>query len=131
MKWVEPKHTKKAVARAGECLVRNPDDIDEESMSIIRNWRASHAYPLNSTQSSLRYRLQYIDSDGIVAQRLKRISSIKNKLQRFPSMKLSRMQDIGGCRGIVSSIKQVYELKDSILNQLDDVREKKRLHKRM
>jgi ppGpp synthetase/RelA/SpoT-type nucleotidyltranferase len=40
-------------------------------------------------------------SEVIVAQRLKRLATILDKLGRFPDMKLSRMQDIGGCRAIL------------------------------
>lgn len=36
----------------------------------------------------------------LTAQRFKRLWSIENKLARFPDMKLSRMQDVGGCRVI-------------------------------
>jgi len=40
----------------------------------------------------------------LIAQRIKRLSSITHKLHRFPDMKLSQMQDIGGCRAVVRSI---------------------------
>jgi putative GTP pyrophosphokinase len=36
-----------------------------------------------------------------VSQRHKRFSTILDKLAREPSMKLSRMQDIGGCRAVL------------------------------
>jgi len=42
-----------------------------------------------------------------VAQRLKRLSSIAAKLERNKNMKLSQMQDIGGCRAVVKGIRQV------------------------
>jgi len=37
----------------------------------------------------------------VVAQRLKRLPTILDKLRRQPGMELARMQDIGGCRAIV------------------------------
>jgi putative GTP pyrophosphokinase len=40
-------------------------------------------------------------SQVIVAQRLKRLPTILDKLGRHPNMKLTRMQDIGGCRAIL------------------------------
>ena len=44
----------------------------------------------------------------IISQRLKRIPSILSKLTRESGMNLARMQDIGGCRAIFSSITEVY-----------------------
>lgn len=39
--------------------------------------------------------------DPVVAQRLKREPAIVGKLARFPSMRLSQMQDIAGCRAVL------------------------------
>lgn len=41
-------------------------------------------------------RAKKVDRDVIVAQRIKRLSSIQLKLERNPNMKLSQMQDLGG-----------------------------------
>jgi len=53
---------------------------------------------------NLRKQTTYRDGDPTVAQRIKRLPSIRHKLERMPSMKLSRMQDIGGCRAVVSTV---------------------------
>lgn len=117
MTWIEPGYSKKKIGKAGEVLIEKSSDLTkEEASQILSNWRASHTYPLNSIQSSLRYRAKQIDRDYLLAQRLKRVVSIKNKLKRFSAMKLQRMQDIGGCRTILSTIGNVYELKDKIIN---------------
>ena len=50
------------------------------------------------------------DERAVVAQRLKRLSSITAKLRRFRDMKLSRMQDIGGCRAVVRTVARVRQL---------------------
>lgn len=42
--------------------------------------------------------------------------SIVSKLRRFGTMKLSRMQDIGGLRAVVTTLKQVRDLEDSYRN---------------
>lgn len=44
---------------------------------------------------------------AVVAQRIKKLSSIEVKLQRNPKMQLSQMQDIGGCRAILPNIEDV------------------------
>ncbi len=42
-----------------------------------------------------------------VSQRLKRITTILDKLSREPTMALGNMQDIGGCRAVLNSIDEV------------------------
>ena len=74
---------------------------------IIQNWRMSHAFPLNTFQMGLRQRAKRLDSEAIIAQRMKRFSSLMNKLVRYPHMKLSQMQDLGGCRAIFKNVSQV------------------------
>ena len=49
----------------------------------------------------------------IIAQRLKRMPTIIDKLKRYPDMNLSQMQDIGGLRVVVDSIKNVREIEKS------------------
>ncbi len=85
----------------------------DEMMSayaVVENWRTSHALPLNVFQAVLRSRAKRIELDVLIAQRLKRFSSLMNKLVREPTMKLSQMQDLGGCRAILSSVDVVNRL---------------------
>ena len=70
-----------------------------------------HAYPLSVIAWALKSRTQTIDPDCIVAQRLKRFPSIRNKLRDQPGMALTRMQDIAGCRAILDNTEQIYQLK--------------------
>ena len=109
---------KKTVRKAGNVLAGRSDVMTEEAaMDTLSKWRALHAYPINTLQSYLRGVLKRKKfSDAIVAQRLKRTPSIVEKLKRFESMSLDRMQDIGGLRVIVSSIKDVYKLHELMLN---------------
>jgi hypothetical protein len=53
---------------------------------------------------TLKGRAKGIDTGCVVAQRLKRLSSIRLKLVLIPGMQMSRMHDIGGCRAVVRSI---------------------------
>ena len=62
----------------------------------------------------LRKKATDIDTNAVVVQRHKRAPSIIGKLTRFPKMELSRMQDIGGCRAIVSSVRDVQRLNEHI-----------------
>ena len=65
-----------------------------------------------------------VDPRRIVAQRLKRFSSIYHKLARFRWLNLSQMQDIVVCRVIVQSVQQVNGLvtlyRDSKLKHIWD-----------
>ena len=93
-----------------------PDELGH-AYEVIQNWRSAHAWPLNAFQMSLRTRTKQVEPKPIVAQRLKRFSSVMNKLAREPNMKLSQMQDLGGCRTIVSSVKKVDQLVDLYLGK--------------
>jgi hypothetical protein len=81
-----------------------------EALTIINNWRSSHSFPLNTLQVGLRQRARQVDPESLVAQRIKRLSSIEAKLSRFKTIRFSQMQDIGGCRAVVATVAQVREL---------------------
>ncbi len=68
--------------------------------------------PLNSFQISLRKKVNIVDKNGLVSQRLKRTPSILSKLGRNRAMQLARMQDIGGIRTVVGDMQQVRAIQD-------------------
>lgn len=106
-----PSYSKSEINRAGEVLTRaRPGSGEyEHALHIVNEWRTCHAYPLNTFKSTLRLKVLKYDNP-IVAQRLKRLPTIVNKLGRYPDMQLSRMQDIGGVRAVINSIKEVRDL---------------------
>jgi len=61
----------------------------------------------------LRRRGARFSNEIIVAQIIKRLPSIELKLNIRPTMKLTQMQDIGGCRAIVENVEQVRLLVNS------------------
>ena len=64
---------------------------------------------------TINLKKQVNDIEGsIVVQRLKRLDTIVDKLKRFPEMSLYRMQDLGGCRVIVPTIEDVYNVKKKL-----------------
>ena len=127
MRWIDPEHSKKKVRRAGELLIQ--PDVEEDriaaAMDILSNWRSAHAYPMHSVLIFLRKKASDIDSNAVVVQRLKRTPSILWKLERFQSMMLDRMQDIGGCRAVVSDVNRTEKLHHSISRS----RTRHKLHK--
>ncbi len=105
----------KQINRAGELLAQeNPLSNDpsgyEQAMEILSYWRSCHEGPLNQAVELLSASAQKFDHKAVVAKRLKRTPSIVGKLCRFSGMKLKNMQDIGGCRAILSNEKRVQKL---------------------
>jgi len=102
------------VNEAGNCLVSEAPMVwlkhRDEMLAVINNWRSSHSFPLQCFKMTLLRRAKRVDSKAIIAQRLKRLSSIDAKLRRFSNMKLSQMQDIGGCRAVVEDMGSLEKL---------------------
>ncbi|MEN1705032.1 MAG: RelA/SpoT domain-containing protein [Planctomycetota bacterium] len=121
MSWVTRDFSKSQIDRAGRILARQPNAAANErewARGVLSNWRSCHAYPLNTFQATLRARAARIGHSFVVSQRLKRRTSIVKKLQRFSTMQLSTMQDIGGLRCILGSMQQV----DALFNAYRDGR---------
>jgi ppGpp synthetase/RelA/SpoT-type nucleotidyltranferase len=110
MAWAKPLHTRNQVDNAGEIFIDDDASVADliEPWKILNNWRASHAYPLNALQIWLRRIATSVDEKAVVSQRLKRLESIERKLVRFKTLQLSQMQDIAGCRAIVSKVEHVH-----------------------
>jgi putative GTP pyrophosphokinase len=92
--------SKKSVDKAGESLRRRQND--EDALDTLAAWRNKHIYPLNLAFKLLKKQTDKVGNHAIYGQRLKRVNSILHKLERLPETKLSRLQDIGGCRVILS-----------------------------
>jgi ppGpp synthetase/RelA/SpoT-type nucleotidyltranferase len=71
-----------------------------------------HAFPLNTITMDLRQKVKRVRPGANVVQRLKRARSMLAKLQKKASMRLTQMQDIGGCRAVVTTIDEVYALRE-------------------
>lgn len=117
MAWAEPQYSKGKVDWAGKLLASDPVMFTPEvslAEDIVDNWRAVHSYPLQAMKMTLKRRAKRIDRNATVAQRLKRLASIKFKLRHSSENgnhpKLSQMQDIGGCRAVMETVKQVRRL---------------------
>ncbi len=119
MKWTAPKYKKSEVDCAGEALISERTTEDEKlaALKILENWRACHSYPMHVFKKRLKNAAEELDKRSLTVQRLKRIPAILAKLQRrydgrSPTMNLSQMQDIGGCRAVLTSVNHVRRLCD-------------------
>lgn len=113
---IKLRYSKKQVQRAGEQLILSNIDTEQpeiykESMDILSNWRAGHINSLNIASKNLQSACDKFDRRSIIVTRLKRTPSIIGKLKRFDKMKLRNMQDIAGCRAIVTKSKHINKIK--------------------
>ena len=113
--WVKPEYSREEINRAGKKILEFRDGAVEDmswhefndALGVINNWRSSHGYPLFCLRVNLARVAKKIDPNALIAQRVKRLISISVKLERFPTMKLSQMQDLGGARAILSNVSMV------------------------
>ena len=118
MVWTEPKgHSKSKVDWAGDILISETSSSEEKdkALEILDNWRAIHKYPLHIFKTRLKSVSEKMNKESLAAQRLKRLPSILKKLQRRyygnePTMKLSQMQDIAGCRVVMPNVELAKKL---------------------
>jgi putative GTP pyrophosphokinase len=119
-----PAYSKKQLRKAGRLLRefrRGSDEapIEElhEAADIIEWWRGLHARPLARVNANLRYYVRKAGGEVNVTQRLKRFSTIVDKLDRHPNMQLSTMEDIGGVRAVIPTQAAVDEVVREIRRQ--------------
>lgn len=114
MAWTDPEHSPEEVNAAGRKLAQLTFPVNtmdgHEALNVINNWRASHAYPLNTFQITLRRKAKKIEREILVAQRIKRLDSIHRKLADKKTMRMSQMQDIAGCRVIFNKNDSIAKL---------------------
>ncbi len=87
-------------------------DETQQEVAVIAAYRALHAYPLKKVTMGVRVmiRTELGPTAPRPGQRFKRMDRILGKLLRFPHMRLSQMEDIGGCRAIVATVEEVYSV---------------------
>lgn len=77
------------------------------AIEVLFAYRAAHQYPLSKANMGLRSMVTTERCRVEVSQRLKRAPTILEKLDVHPTMRLSAMQDIGGCRAVLASVEEV------------------------
>jgi ppGpp synthetase/RelA/SpoT-type nucleotidyltranferase len=111
-----PEESKSKINKAGQILVDNTGSREEIDWArdLANRWRACHGYPINTFKVTLRRHVKKFSEDPIVAQRLKRMPTVIDKLKRYPNMKLTTMQDIGGVRAVLGSVEEYIDLQTYI-----------------
>ena len=112
----ELAYTRGQIDRAGRTLrcaligVQPLPSADElrEATRVVEAFRSAHRLPMISARMGLR---SCIHTEGLavveLTQRLKRMPTVVDKLRRLPTMKLSSLQDLGGCRAVFATQAEV------------------------
>lgn len=112
MAYATLKFSLEEINAAGDVLICPdvPTDVYANALTIINNWRSAHNLPLLFFRLALTKRTRNVDSNCIVAQRIKRLQTIESKLKRLPRLKLAQLQDIGGCRAVLGSVAHIKKM---------------------
>lgn len=117
-------HTKGQIDRAGSVLRRVLTGVDPvpsaekqaQATVVAEAFRQAHRAPMVSARMDLR---ACIEAEGLAAvelgQRLKRMPTTVDKLRRLPTMKLSSLQDLGGCRAVFATQAEVARVQERFM----------------
>lgn len=100
------KYNSSKISKAGKIIISSTNkDEYSQAVEMINDWRTLHLPALDELQNEI---ISLLNNKNIriysVSRRLKRFSSIQNKLDRNPESKLGTLQDIGGLRIVVPTI---------------------------
>lgn len=116
------QYSKNNLDRAAEKIRRGCSEEErKKAILMIQNFREVHLYPLMLMKNHVVRTATKVSKKIIVARRLKRLATIIDKLERDTldgvtpnSIKLTRMQDIGGCRIIVKNLTQLKKVQEKL-----------------
>lgn len=100
------KYSNHKITKAGLTILSSTDKEEySKAVEVINDWRSLHLPVLDELKNAtisllLRKNIRIY----LVSHRLKRFSSIQNKLDRNPQSKLGTLQDIGGLRIVVPTM---------------------------
>jgi ppGpp synthetase/RelA/SpoT-type nucleotidyltranferase len=87
------------------------------AIGTMQAYRALHASPLAKVTRGVRTMVRAATGDDSIrpGQRFKRMDRIFWKLLRQPHMRLSQMEDIGGCRVVLPGLEHVYAVAERLM----------------
>lgn len=109
-------YSRKQIDKAGLALLSSKDRAEfDAATKLIDDWRLNHLPVLKMLEERLN---ELFKEEGVTylfpSQRLKRMTSIQDKLDKKPDMRLGGLNDIGGQRYVFSDIETVYKAKQLI-----------------
>ncbi len=95
--------------KAGKIIrLHQEDDEYWAAIELLNRWREQHILPMDYYFDACNdLARKFLFKNTVVAERLKRLPTIIDKLDRFPDMRLSSMQDVGGVRVILDSMNRL------------------------
>lgn len=99
--------------------LKNGKQPNSESLAKIQEFRTSHHSALLNVFGFLVEKSKIQNKGCIVVYRLKRIDTIVRKLTREPTMALATMHDIAGCRSILDTNSQIFNIVDEFQKNKD------------
>ena len=109
-------YSRKQIDKAGQILLASKDIAEVDAATkLIDDWRLNHLPVLKMLEEKLD---GLFKEEGVPflfsSQRLKRMTSIQDKLDKKPDMRLGGLNDIGGQRYVFADIESVYKAKQLI-----------------
>lgn len=97
------------IRRAGEAMAAGRATRSDEE--IVQDWRDCHAYVLNTFQLTLR---RWINKGHhcVLVQRLKRLSTVRDKLETGRAKDVTTMNDLAGCRLIFPTVADLHRFRN-------------------
>lgn len=112
MQWTIPPPRDAVMAAGAKLRGRiSEQDVEEAAchFATANAWREAHLLPLHSCRLGLQAMTRHVTPHGLVAGRIKRLSSIRKKLRRT-KLNLWDIQDLAGIRAIVPAMEDVQEI---------------------
>ena len=81
-----------------------------EDVATYVAWSTGYARAMQEVQAAIFERAVEASVEGTISSRVKQIDSVAAKLKRMPTTKLSRLEDIAGCRIVVATTRDAERL---------------------
>ena len=91
---VKPEYSKREVVNAGKFIARRGIQATDEAIELFgvaHNWRDSYVAPMMRVRQELGGKVRRVQRGAVTAARLKRMQSIRRKLQTLVLIENSRM----------------------------------------
>ena len=113
------KYSRKSLDRAGRSLL---DPFSRsEVIEMVSSWRMTHLPVLRTFVDGLTAHLHVVGVPfAFYSQRVKRMTSIIDKLRNNPKMGLGGLQDIGGARFVFDTIEDMERCHEVLENFVPD-----------
>ncbi len=113
-----PPSSKREINRAGKAIANGSGTAKD--LELVDQWRAAHGYVINTFQIFFKRRIEKFSASIEFAQRLKRRSTVIDKITRRhpdgrPLMSdVTSMQDFAGCRLIFDTLSDLENFRDFV-----------------